>query len=325
MDFSNMLRPTLPAWIALTLAAAAIPADARKPNGFDLSGALVSADEILPGGPPRDGIPALTDPKFVAAGQADYLRDDDTVMGIAHNGVAKAYPLRIMNWHELVNDRIGDAPVLVSYCPLCGSGAVYSAQVDGKRLEFGVSGLLYNSDVLFYDRQSESLWSQLKNQAVTGRYKGHMLEMLPVTETTWRDWRARHPDTQVLSLDTGYSRDYGQNPYAGYEYGDEVYFPVKLRSQRYHPKERVLGVSFGGQAEAYPFSELARAKSDVADTLGGTRYRIHFDEENQSARIEDEQGKPLPAVTAYWFAWYAFHPDTRVFKAQSKENNDANE
>ena len=184
-------------------------------NGFDLSDALISATEILPGGPPRDGIPAIDKPKFINAAEVDYLADDDRILGVFRNGVAKAYPIRILNWHEIVNDRLQDEAVAITFCPLCGTGMAFQARVDGQAKLFGVSGLLYKSDVLLYDRETESLWSQISRQAVSGPMKGQRLAMVPTSHTTWADWRERHPDTQVLSLDTGYSRNYNRNPYEG--------------------------------------------------------------------------------------------------------------
>ena len=285
-------------------------------NGFDLSDSLVPAGQIHLGGPPRDGIPALDRPRFVAAAAADFLGDDDRVLGLLHNGRAKAYPIAILNWHEVVNDRFGSRPVAITYCPLCGTGAAFAAEAGERRLKFGVSGLLYNSDVLLYDRETESLWSQLRMQAISGPAKGQRLQPLPLNHTTWRAWRAEHPDTLVLSTDTGFQRDYGRDPYAGYSGAYSLYFPVAALSRRYHPKERVLGLAVDGRYKAYPFTELARnAQPEVVDDFAGQRLRIRFDRASQSARALDSAGHQLPAVTGYWFAWYAFHPDTEVYRA----------
>lgn len=276
-------------------------------------------DEIAHGGPPRDGIPALTDPKFVGAAQAGFLKDEDRVLGLAYAGKAKAYPLAILNWHEIVNDRFGGVPVVVTYCPLCYSGMVFEAMIAGRRHHFGVSGLLYNSDVLLYDRQSESLWSQLMAQAVSGPMKARRLTSLPLVNTTWRDWRKRHPDTRVLSRDTGHSRDYDGDPYAPYGQSPELMFPVAFRSKGYHPKERVLGIELDGVARAYPVSELSRGPAEFRDRIGQREVTVRFDDDNVSGQILDAGGKPLPAIQAYWFAWYAFHPETTIYRpAESK-------
>ena len=145
-------------------------------NGFDLSNASIPIEKILHGGPPRDGIPALDDPKFVNANHADFIQAGDRVLGVARNGIAKAYPINILNWHEIVNDQFGDEGIAVTFCPLCGTGMAFKADIQGKIRDFGVSGLLYNSDVLLYDRDSESLWSQIAREAVSGPLLGTSLE-----------------------------------------------------------------------------------------------------------------------------------------------------
>lgn len=284
-------------------------------NGFDFTGSLVPADEILSGGPPRDGIPAIDKPKFINAGEANYLRPQDRVLGIMRNGVAKAYPIRIMDWHEIVNDRFGDEAVVVTYCPLCGTGMAFDATVGGKLLDFGVSGLLYNSDVLLYDRQTQSLWSQIKRAAISGAFKGEKLKSVPLAHTTWADWQSRHPATLVLSTETGFRRDYDRSPYAGYDRSEEVIFPVKFRSRGYHPKEQVIGLEIDGKFKAYPFVELARTKGGVSDEVGGRRVSIRFDAQHRTGAVFDAQGREIPTVIAFWFAWFAFHPDTEIYSA----------
>ncbi|MFQ5487208.1 MAG: DUF3179 domain-containing protein [Gammaproteobacteria bacterium] len=308
-----MIRLTLIFLLLIPLALGSPPAAAQTKNGFDLSDALVPAAEILAGGPPRDGIPAIHQPRFLPAAQARHLAPGDRVLGISRNGVAKAYPLAILNWHEIVNDRLGKESVVITFCPLCGSGVAFSARVRDKARHFGVSGLLYNSDVLLYDRETESLWSQLLGQAVSGPLKGARLQPLPLVHTTWGAWRRRHPDTLVLSRDTGYARDYDRDPYAGYVNSRGVFFPVRHKDPRFHPKERVLGLEIAGQAKAWPFSELARSRGVITDRLGAQPLRIRFDAENQTAFAEDEAGNALPATVLFWFAWYAFHPDTELF------------
>ena len=283
-----------------------------RKNGFDVSNASIPVGEILSGGPPKDGIPAIDTPQFVVAKEAEFLSDDDRVIGIARHGHAKAYPIAIMNWHEIVNDQIGPQPIVVSYCPLCGTGMIFAAS---DHLDFGVSGLLYNSDVLLYDRQSESLWSQIKMEAVSGRRLGQKLELLPASHTTWADWRARHPRTQVLSERTGARRDYDRNPYAGYSKSRDLFFPVSSRDRRYHPKEQVIGVRIGEQAWAWPFAELARSAGVLEDVVAGQAVVVRYNSEFRSGGVFTEDGKEIPSTIAYWFAWMSFYPESDVYRA----------
>ena len=288
---------------------------ARVIGSFDIdeASALIPVNEIHSGGPPKDGIPSIDKPVFIAA-EAANIDDDARVMGLELNGSAKAYPLSIMNWHEIVNDTFADKAVVVTYCPLCGSGVAFDADVDGGPLKFGVSGLLYNSDVLLYDRRTESLWSQILSKSVTGKMKGQKLEMLPLLQTSWGEWKSLYPKTQVLSQNTGFSRDYNRNPYQGYERAAGVYFPIKFRSQKYHPKERVLGLEFDGKYKAYPFAEMSKKSGRFTDQFAGREVTVEYKESESSARIFDDKGKEIPTLNSFWFAWYAFHPDTEVFK-----------
>lgn len=301
--------------VAALLLGAVQTLSAASLNGFDLDNASIPADEIHHGGPPKDGIPAIDDPRFVEADAAGFLAPDDRVMGMRHNGVAKAYPIKILNYHEVVNDEFNGEGVVVSFCPLCGTGMAFSAGIDGQPTDFGVSGLLYNSDVLLYDRRTESLWSQIMAEAVSGPMTGTSLEHLPASYTTWRDWRSRHPDTLVLSTDTGYNRDYNRTPYAGYEDSEQVWFPVANRDGRYHSKELVIGLELDDEVKAYPFTELSRHDTPFQDEVSGRRISVHFDASNRTGRVLDESGNEIPTVIAYWFAWTAFHPDTEVFEA----------
>ena len=297
---------------------ASATASAQVLNGFDLRQSLVPADQIFPGGPAKDGIPAIDRPQFVAAAKADFLQSDDQVLGLQVQDVARAYPLRILNWHEVVNDQLGPDPVVITYCPLCGTGAVFDRRVGVKVLSFGVSGLLYNNDVLLYDRQTNSLWSQLMGQAISGPMKGRRLRYLPVTHTRWDDWHQAHAATQVLTTDTGAQRSYDRNPYAGYDTSNDVMFPLRFRSAGLHPKERVLAVVMGTQAKAYPFVELAKTNGVLNDHFADRRWTIRFAPRAGRATLHDEHGVQAPAVVGYWFAWYAFHPETAVFRAEAK-------
>ena len=301
--------------LALVTAGHSLAVPAQEMNGFDLKGAAIPVEQIYPGGPPRDGIPAIDKPEFLPAASATFLAGGDGVLGLVRDGVARAYPIRILNWHEVVNDSAGPDPLVVTYCPLCGTGVAFDARVDGRVLSFGVSGLLYNSDVLLYDRQTQSLWSQMLGQAISGPMKGRCLILRTLTHTTWADWRKSHPATQVLSRNTGQTRSYDRDPYAGYESDLRLMFPVEFRSEGFHPKERVLGVRIGSEAKAYPFVELGKTAGVVTDRVGGTVLTIRFDRDASRATAHGADGKQLPAVVGYWFAWYTFNPKTAVFHA----------
>jgi hypothetical protein len=303
--------------ILLFLLVAAGSGYAVTKNGFDLRGASIPVAEILSGGPPRDGIPALTDPELVAAEAARYLKPDDRVLGVVLDGEARAYPIRILDWHELVNDSIGTQRFVVSYCPLCGSGMVFESTHKDTLLNFGVSGLLYNSDVLLYDRQSASLWSQLKSVAVSGPMKGARLAQIPALHTTWQHWRKRHPGTLVLSARTGYQIDYSKSPYAGYEKTRQIYFGVSHKAPRHwHPKERILGVEIEGQSKAYAFAELSKnGQQSFFDSIGQQRYQVHWNESEHAAWVTGPEGQQIATTVVFWFAWYTFHPGTEIYRA----------
>lgn len=283
---------------------------AQVKNGFELNNSTIPAHEIKHGGPPRDGIPSIDQPKFISVDEAIFIKPDDLVIGLRVNGIFRAYPIKILNWHEVVNDEIGGLPIVITYCPLCRSAIVFKSSIRNRILSFGVSGLLYNSDVLLYDRQTESLWSQLKTAAVTGKYSGTSLEMIASETTTWREWKAKYPETQVLSEETGFIRDYRSSPYDLYRLSDRLMFPVRERSEELPTKELVLGVKWDEIFIAFPFKELKRSKGKLIYKSLTVRYN----QSGKSAVAYDQVGKVVPSVTLYWFAWYAFHPNTLVYK-----------
>lgn len=291
-------------------------------NGFDLRNSEIPAQKINSGGPPRDGIPAINSPRFVATGEAaSFMHEEDRVIGLEIDGQARAYPVKILNYHEIVNDNLNGQGILISYCPLCGTAMAFLSNVNGRDLSFGVSGLLYNSDVLMYDQQTESLWSQILGRAISGPARGTKLRSVPVIHTNWRGWLQDHPQGSVLSTKTGYRRDYSNNPYAGYGDNERVWFPVSNRDKRYSNKEWVIGLEVEGKTRAWPFSELENTWQHdpqiefVDDELNGQPVRIYYQPHNRSARITNQAGAALNGVSAYWFAWIAFHPESEVFTA----------
>jgi hypothetical protein len=213
-----------------------------------------------------------------------------------------------------VNDTVGGRPILVTYCPLCGTGMVFDRRIGGaggKARRFGVSGLLYRSDLLLYDRESESLWSQIAAKAITGPARGTRLAPLRSRITSWGAWKAEHPKARVLSPDTGHRRRYGETPYGDYAFEEKLRFPAPL-DRRYHPKMPTAGLRLAsGEARAYPASELLAAGGSVTERFAGREVTVAYDSEEGLFTVEapDE----VEVIEGYWFAWAAFHPETGVY------------
>ena len=224
----------------------------RQAAGGGSAGLSAFAANVVPGGPGKDGIPAIDRPRFRVAAPG-FLADDDVVFGLVHAGQTRAYPQLILVWHEIVNDRFADGPLSITYCPLAGSVVGYRGRAAGGRpYSFGTTGELVNSSLLMYDRQSGSTWPQILGEAITGPARGHYLEPVPLQWTTWGRWRTLHPGTAVLSADTGYVRPYGTDPYGSYApisgyYSDpSIFFPLMRRSGRFPPKEVFIAVTHWG-------------------------------------------------------------------------------
>lgn len=303
--------------LAAALMASTSPADGKSMLGFDLDGALVLPEDIHRGGPARDGIPSIDKPDFISVGKVKFLKKDDLVISFAYEGVIRAYPLRILAQHEVVNDSIGDLHFSVTYCPLCGTGMVFDRTIDGEPTTFGVSGLLYQSDVLLYDRTSESLWSQLMMKAISGPQRDSSLNWLASEFMTWSSWKAAHPDGQVLSTRTGHVRAYHRDQYAGYAKQKGVMFPVPLYRDNLRTKALILGIILNDQATAYDLDFLESGKV-YHDSIGEQVIRLTFDSQTRHAQVtETTTGEAIPHVYAYWFAWQAFYPDTRLITHQA--------
>lgn len=281
---------------------------------FDLSRLAIPVEELHYPGLSKDGIPALTNPSFLLAEEAGALPPESRVIGVVIDAEARAYPLSILMRHEIVNDRVGNVPVAVTYCPLCDSAAVFDRRTPLGEREFGVSGLLYNSNVVMYDRGGapESLWSQLRSEGISGPGVETSLSTLPVELTTWRDWQSRHPQTKVLAPPSGRYEYYVGSPYEEYFESPGLMFRVNRTSDRLSTKERVLGVWTDGAARAYPASAFGRELLRIEDVVDGKTVVIQFNPETGSSRVvEADDG--VQWMYSLWFAWYAFHPDTDVF------------
>lgn len=220
----------------------------------------VSTKEMMSGGPPRDGIPPIDDPNFISPdAAAEWLADNEPIVIFAHDGDARAYPLQILTWHEIVNDEVGGLPVSVTFCPLCNATVVFDRRLGDTVYDFGVSGLLRNSDLIMWDRQTESLWQQFTGEGIVGDLAGAQLRILPSAIISFADFRAAHPDGLVLSRETGHNRQYGRNPYVGYDtIGQNPFLFTGELDGRLPAMVRVITLSLNDTVDiAYPLPTLA--------------------------------------------------------------------
>jgi hypothetical protein len=235
------------------------PPGARNSFVTNFDNHTVSYSDILSGGPPKDGIPAIDQPKFVSVEEADdWLKSQEPVVFFQIEEDARAYPLQILTWHEIVNDVVGGEPVTLTFCPLCNTAIAFQRTFDGQVLDFGTTGRLRNSNLIMYDRQTETWWQQATGEGIAGLYAGEQLTFLPTAIISWEDFRENHPDGRVLSTDTGFSRSYGRNPYAGY---DDINNSPFLFSgdtpDQLLPMARVLTIDLDGEAVAYSYDVLS--------------------------------------------------------------------
>lgn len=336
---------------AATRPEAAVPA-VETATIMETDGVLhtIPLDKIKSGGPPKDGIPSIDEPVFVAASDAGFVSDSDTVIGLNLNGDARAYPLLILVWHEIVNDEVGGVPVAVTYCPLCYTSQVFERVIQGEAVEFGTTGKLYQSNLLMYDRLTDTYWSQALGAAVKGPLSGDRLDRVPFDIASWGDWKDLHPETVILSTDTGHIRSYGVDPYGTYYTDPRIIFPVDNPDDRMHPKEIVIGLGLGGIHKAYRQADI---ESEVAinDSLGGTEILLlsmfpgntrafdrtldgqvlsfvhregrvadlesgsewNYDGLAVSGSLAGSQLERLPIEPGFWFEWATIYPGTLIY------------
>ncbi len=277
---------------------------------------LIDESEILSGGPGKDGIPSIDNPQFVSLAEANFLNDDDIGLGLVVDGDVRFYPYQILVWHEIVNDIIAGVPVAVTYCPLCRTGVVYNRRVDGEVLEFGVSGKLWQSNLLMYDRNSntdaESLWSQVLGTAVVGPRSGQKLKIVRSDTVRFGDWKKEYPNTKILSKETGVLRAYGTDPYGSYYESEDVSFGANFSDGRLHPKEFVLGIEVKGEFKAYPLGELNVGVT--VDSFAGSEILIEKSSIDEVVIKDKNTGEHVPHIGSFWFAWLAVHPTTELYK-----------
>lgn len=277
-----------------------------------LKNAKIPFSDLRSGGPPKDGIPSIDNPKFISVSEADkFLKGEDPVLGLDYKGVARAYPHKIINWHEIVNDTVAGDPILVTYCPLCFTGIAFERKIDGEETTFGVSGKLYKSNLVMYDRATETLWNQLGGEAIIGEYLGKQLKQIPLETVLWRDWKTKHPGTQVLSTDTGTARNYDTNPYEGYE-TDRDTFGTEFEDSRLHPKAKIWGVEIDDKFKAYSDEALTRV-GILKDSFAGKNLNVQRNKDG-AVIIKDDTGQEIVPTISFWFAWVAFHPETELYR-----------
>jgi len=324
-------------------------------NGSTNSNWLIPVDEVKDGGPGKDGIPSIDNPKFIDASnpKASFLEDSDLVIGIVVGNEVRAYPHLILDWHEIVNDNFINDAITVSYCPLTGTAFGWESLTNGTKSEFGVSGLLYNANLILYDRNTDSRWSQLKLQCVNGELIGNFPELRDVVETTWGTWKLLYPNTKVLSLDTGFSRNYDVYPYGNYKTDNNYFiFTASPANDALPNKERVFALINGEASRVYQFSKFAVGKA-LKENFNGKDYLVvgnenllhafeldanqaslsfEFSFTNSEEFFKDDEGntwsvfgkalsgprageqlKFATSVVSYWFAIAAFYPNPEIY------------
>lgn len=281
---------------------------ARLSSSFpevDFSKNTIDLSRVLSGGPGRDGIPALSSPPFISLEAAESAGDEQGIL-VEFDEQRRFYPFRILVWHEIVNDSIGDNHFAVTFCPLCGSSIVFDREVDGKVLEFGVSGFLYESNMIMFNRQEPiSLWSQTLASAIAGNHSGQALQVLPSQVVTLQQVRDNFPEVQVLSDDTGFNRDYSFYPYGDYESSEELLFDVSVDDNRYPAKEIFYIIPFENSSVALRISALEGGQQINSDDLNLQAVK----NSDGTYTVRGSDGNVLPGYFEMWFSWATHHQD----------------
>lgn len=287
---------------------------------------LIHPSKIQGGGPSKGGIgvdrgiPALAENNinFVSIEEADeWIQDNELVLALIYKNEIRVYPLQILVWHEIANDVVAGDPILVTYCPLCGSGIAYERKIEinGEKVitRFGTSGKLYNSNLVMYDETTDTYWQQIDGKAIVGELTGQELKEISIDTVSWRDWKIAHPDSEVLSQDTGIGRNYGRDPYGNYYEDSFLIFPVENEDNRIHPKTQIVGIEVNGKYKAY-IREGIDKEEKIQDNLSGVNIEIEKLEDGRVIIKNKDTGKEIIKEEDMWFAWYAFHPETELYK-----------
>jgi hypothetical protein len=355
----------IPIMLAITVSISSCETDNSSPGSNNPSNNaggdwLIPQNEVRDGGPGKDGIPALQTPQRVSVDDASnhYLEDEDLVLGYYYGGEVVAYPHDILDWHEIINDRVGGQSIAVTYCPLTGTGIGWGRILEEEETTFGVSGLLYNSNLIPYDRKTGSNWSQIRLECVNGSLIGVDPVILPLVEMPWKTWKKLFPGSMVISTSTGHSRSYGSYPYGNYKTSNTLIFPANPSDDRLHPKERVLSIVQGGSAKVYRFENFGVGGSVIQDEFKGTDlviagsrdgYMVAYNAKTWDGHVPEfstgvdggiimdkegnewnlfgtavsgprkgEQLKPVKSFMAYWFSIGAFYPEPELYTAGSE-------
>ena len=287
---------------------------------------LIHPDDIVSGGPPKGGIGkgpgiaalALENLNFVSVEEAnEFIDDEQLVLALIHDGEKRVYPMQILVFHEIVNDEINNDPVLITFCPLCGSGIAYERTIEfnNERIEtrFGTSGKLYNSNLVMYDEETNTYWQQIDGNAIVGELTGQELIEIDLDTIKWGEWKKEHPDSKVLSKETGFLRPYGDDdgPYDGYYESDYLIFNPNEQDSRLHAKDVVFSLVFEDIPVAFREKDLEEGNLELE--VNGVILKAEKLSDGRVEIIRQDTGEKLPKERDFWFAWYAFHPDTLIY------------
>ncbi|MBT3407487.1 DUF3179 domain-containing protein [Candidatus Woesearchaeota archaeon] len=263
----------------------------------------------------KDIIPSIDNPKYQKINEVDWIGDDELVLAIHYKGKKKVYPLQILVWHEIVNDFIDGDPILITYCPLCGSGIAYHRVIDGNAVEFGTSGKLFNSNLVMYDRLTKSYWQQIDGNAIVGELTGFELKEINIDTVVWFDYKNNNDDAIVLTRDTGAQRNYGVDPYGSYYSDSFLIFDVENEDDRIHPKTPIWGVEINGVTKAYKESDVKEV-GFIIDNIAGVDIKIEMNDDGTSNIINLNDNTKIVKERDFWFAWYAFNPETKLYNIE---------
>ncbi|MBA3647717.1 MAG: DUF3179 domain-containing protein [Chitinophagales bacterium] len=280
----------------------------------DLTKHSIPLDSVFDGGPGKNGIPAIDFPEFISSQQAAHtLSQIEYGIYLEGKTESKFYPFNILNWHEIINDRLDGHPIAVTFCPLCGSAIIYDRVIDSDTLSFGVSGKLYESNLLMFDDKTETLWSQGLGEAVIGTLTGKKLKLLNSSVISFDDVLNNNPGAKVLSVNTGFDRDYSRYPYVQYMNNDSLMFPISKTDNRYFKnKDEIYVVPVGNSSVAFAWKALLKSgKAEVKTSAGSILVKV---ENNVPLAVRKETGEPLAGYFSFWFSWYALHPNDIVWK-----------